>query len=399
MIIFKTLLLASLALTSLSIYAQAPRKMTMMFYLDNQNGDHVDDYVTRVQEKVSYYSQLYSKSAIQWITISNESNSQYLREQRLVIKTYKNGTATQIKELKGMTLSSPDTLNQFTQEGLKLGGDFNALFMVDHGFGDEGIMSTYLVSERGRELKAMRNIDVGPSILNAEMKTRKKVNVIVMDACLMGSIEAISDYLVGGLRIPIVTSENTTLPTNGGSNYDRFFAMLAKTNNSSLTGIQLGQLFVTANKGNPSANYSLIDLNSMAGKMIFEQFQSVQGDLVKLVAKNKSKIIEYLMNLPRDPTIQGGVYDLITLLETFEQFSKENPVLLQKLARLKTSLKQVILATENDNSGSRETGLSVRVSIGGKTAAAIQQRLKNYSGQSFAQRTKWDEIIKLFLSN
>jgi Clostripain family len=389
------LLILVLFLTSFSVYAQktVKQKINFMFYLDNQNGDHVDDYVRRIHEQVSNFSQQYAQLDINWLTIINQNSSVLKKDQNLVISEHKLGIETKIAALPGADFSSPETLKKFIETALNIKSDFNVLVLVNHGLGDEGIMTTALQTDQAIEVKAMSNIDMAKSIVAAESVSQKKIDLIVLDACLMGSIEVIADFSVVGLNTPLVLSENTTIPTSGGTDYHQFFLLLSKQiTKKPVTAIEMGKLFVKANIKNPSANYALIDLNTFNKNQILSQFNNLSENINVLLKKDQAKIFNLINSAAPSIAIQGGVYDLGAVLSILEKKANQSDFK-KKIAALRTSLKQTILISETDNLQTYESGISIRLFVGGMNEKQRDAKLKRYNDLYFSKQTKWIETV------
>ncbi len=189
---------------------------TIMFYLDNQNGDYVDSYIYRQLEAVKELSR--KNLTIRWVTIIGQSGGQAgrrsfeLKDQNLYVNEWVNGSGvplgdfkTEQKDLKP-SFSEPEVLAYFVEKGLSLGSGRNILVMADHGAGSYGLMTTSL-KENGKSLNGvMSNKDAAASIAGAMRKTNSRIDLVVLDACLMSGIEAMTDYRKAGLEMPVVAN-------------------------------------------------------------------------------------------------------------------------------------------------------------------------------------------------
>jgi hypothetical protein len=393
-----------LTLAPATVSAQSPQKtLSLLFYLDNQNSDDVDTYVTDSLSTIEALAGAFSNLPINWITISRKSNGTALKDQRLVIERHGSGQSSILGTLDSALFSDSASLKKFLTAGYSLKADHTVLFMVDHGLGDRGIMTTEIIEAGRPKVSAMSNTAMAQAIVSASAEANRKLDLVVLDACLMGSIEAVLDYTLAGLTLPIVVSENVTKPRSGGLGYQKVLkALLAIYHKDGFDALRWGQAVVANTRKNVNVNFSLIDLNAVKSSgiatAIGEFAIALQANYSKdTKGQNRfKKLFDYAGIEGPSPGFESLTIDFLYLAKRALVIYKADPKVVTAAKKIVQGLTSSILATENDFPSTLENGLSIRYMVGAITPQAREEKLKIYSSLAFSQETGWNKIVKLY---
>ncbi|MEI7529155.1 MAG: clostripain-related cysteine peptidase [Elusimicrobiota bacterium] len=408
--------------------AKAPA--AVLFYLDNQNGDYVDSYIARQLPAIAELSR--ANRTVRWITLyeknalaSPAQHSLELKDQSLVVSEWVNGEQVPLgspaAELKGAkpSISNPEVLAYFLRKGLALGAEHNILVMADHGIGSSGLLTNSL-KENGTPLPpVMTNPDAARAIADAMRQTGARVDLLVLDACLMSSVEVMTDLRKGGLDMPVVASENTTTPTSGSLNYGKTLGAVAQAigKGQAFDALAFGATIVKLSKGNNAINISLVNLklldDALLGKMK-TLFAALAEDL-KDPKKNKAYSAALTAKITADKTISVGVteIDLLTYLEMLQKVKalsdgvKAGALELGGAAFPQTASgdpAKLLAAWENDQPAYvSQKGLSIMHPLYTDTPAADPDVVQSFMGTcrqaeslAFSALTGWDKVLKAY---
>ncbi|MEI7528029.1 MAG: clostripain-related cysteine peptidase [Elusimicrobiota bacterium] len=402
----------------------------VLFYLDNQNGDYVDSYIARQLPAIAELSR--ANRAVRWVTLYEKNalanpaqHSLELKDQSLVVSEWVNGEQVPLgnpaAELNGAkpSISNPEILAYFLGKGLSLDAQHNILVMADHGVGSSGLMTNSL-KENGKPLPpVMTNTDTAKAITDAGRRTGSKVDLLVLDACLMSSIEAMTDLRKGGLDIPVVASENTTTPTAGSLNYGKTLGAVAQAIGKGQTfdALGFGATIVKLSKNNDAINLSLVNLklldDALLGKLK-TLFAALAEDL-KDPKKNKAYAAAFTAKIVADKTISVGTVeiDLLTYLEMLQKIKalsdgvKAGAQELGSAAFPQTAAGdpgKLLAAWENDQPACvSQKGLSIVHPLYTDTPASDPEAVQSYTAAcrqeeslAFSALTGWDKVLKAY---
>ncbi len=398
---------------------------TLMFYLDDQNGgDYVDSYIARQLKTIEDLSR--RNRAVRWLTISAQNGAlpegkRYeLEEQNLAVTEWDGGTPvprgdfrTERKEQKP-SFSNPAVLAYFVEKGLALGSARNILVMADHGEGSHGLMTTTL-KENGKDLKEiMRNRDAAAALAGAMKKTDSRIDLIVLDACLMSSIEAMTDFREEGLEMPVVASENTTTPTSGSLNYRKVFggAADALEEGGPFDALLSGAAIVEQSKGNSAIDLSLVNLRLLT-KDLLESLNGLFSGLASELRepkKNKAYRKAFLAKITAEKTINVGETEIdlrawLQMLQKLKSLSegvRNSAAEIERTAFPETSsadVSKLVAASENDKAAyTSEKGLSIShpLVIGEEPLGVFEADCRHAESLRFSALTGWAEVLKAY---
>lgn len=403
---------------------------TIMFYLDNQNGDYVDSYIYRQLEAIKELSR--KNRTIRWVTIIGQSVGQAdgqrsfeLKDQNLYVNEWINGSAVPLgdfmSENKGLkpAFSDPGALVYFVKKGLSLGSGRNILVMADHGVGSYGLMTTSL-KENGRDLNGvMNNKAAASAIAGAMRETNSRIDLVILDACLMSGIEAMTDYRQAGLEMPVIASENTTTPTSGSLNYRKTIGAVADAIETSrpFDALLYGAMIVNLSKNNNAINLSLVNLERLTDDLLGEMrglFSGLAQDL-KEPKKNKAYRKAFLAKIVAEKTISVGAaeVDLRTYLEMLQGIKSLSGNVRMSALELEKAVfpetvsedrSRLVIVSENDQPAyTSEKGLSIAHPLISDERAPGPRESKYFADACahsesllFSSLTGWTEVLKAY---
>ncbi len=419
----------TLAITPLSMAGTTPKaSATIMFYLDNQNGDYVDSYIKNQLEVIKNLSQ--KNNTVRWVTLhekgsalSTGQRSLDIKDQNLTVNEWINGSEVLLADIKveqknlRPSFSNPEVLKYFLEKGLSLGSKHNILVMADHGVGSYGLMTTSL-TENGKALnEVMSNREAAAAIAGAMKNTHAQIDLIIFDACLMANIEAVTDYRKAGLEMPVVASEDTTTPTSGSLNYEKTIGALAKELEKGrlFDSLLFGAMIVKQSKNNNAINISLINLKVLTDD-ILNKLSHLFADLTTdLKEPDKNKVYsEFLEARIVDDKTMGvdNEVDLRTYLEMLQKIKVLSKEVKESALELETALfsktvapdnSKLVVVSENDQSDvTSEKGLSIVHPIKpdmheAETVKFFINDCKHSESLLFSSLTGWTEVLKAYV--
>lgn len=401
---------------------------TIMFYLDNQNGDYVDAYIARQLTAIKTLSERNRK--IRWLTMTEENGlsspgnrSLDIKDQHLVVSEWINGEQAKIGEIRygqenlTPSLSESGTLKFFLKKGLSLDSEHNILIMADHGVGSNGLMTSSLTDGASIHLNGiMTNHDAARAIEEASKEENSKIDLIIFDACLMSNIQALTDYRVAGLDIPIVASEDTTTPTSDSLDYIRTIGAVADAIEKNLSddAILWGTMIVNLSKGNNAINVALINLKVLSNDILSQMkdlFARLASELKK-DKQNKEYSDAYINGVVADKTtgVFGGV-DLASYLKMLQKMKSFGVDIKGLAAKLESELfattakadrSKLVVIAENDQSAvTYQKGISIDHAT--KPDPTDQEQMnffrsdcKHSESTVFTTLTGWSEVLKAY---
>ncbi len=408
--------------------AKAPA--AVLFYLNNQNGDYVDSYIARQVPVIKELSR--ANRAVRWVTIYEKNalanpakHSLDLKDQSLVISEWVNGEQrplgdpdTELEHVK-QSFSNPAVLDYFLAKGLSLGSEHNILVMANHGVGSSGLMTNSL-EENGKPLPpVMTNADAAKAILGAERRTGGKVDLLVLDACLMSGIETMTDFRKGGLDMPVVASENTTTPTDNSLNYRKTLGAVEQAigKGQAFDALGFGAMIVKLSKGNNAINLSLVNLklldDALLGKM--RTFFSALAEDLKEPKKNKAYSNALVAKITADKTISVGAseIDLLGYLEMIQKIKVMSEGVKAGAKELGGEVfpqtaagdpAKLLAAWENDQPAYvSQSGLSIVHPLYTDDPASDPEAVQSFiatckdaESLTFSALTGWDKVLKAY---
>lgn len=408
---------------------QAKAPATIMFYLDNQNGDYVDTYIYRQLEAINELSR--KNRTIRWVTIIGQSGGRAgqrsfeLKDQNLYVNEWVNGSAVPLGDFKAgqqdlkPSFSNFEVLEYFVEKGLSLGSERNILVMADHGAGSYGLMTTSL-KENGKDLNGiMSNKDAASAVAGAMRKTNSRIDLLILDACLMSGIEAMTDYRQAGLEMPVVASENTTTPTNGSLNYRKTIGAVAAAieNGRPFDALFFGAMIVNLSRNNNAINLALVNLNLLTDDLLGRMnglFSGLAGDL-REPKRNKAYRKAFLAKTVAEKTINVGAAEIdlrtyLEMLQGIKSLSEEvrrSALELEKAVFPETTAEdrtRLVVVSENDQAAyTSEKGLSITHPLlsggqapGPRESGFFADACAHSGSLLFSSLTGWTEVLKAY---
>lgn len=379
--------------------------LTLMFYLNNQNDDHVDGYVMEHYRKLAVLARKYESVRFLFILDKAKLNAaRPANSDELSIETMEAGLLVQLEKIRNRNFADAEVLERFLTLGLQYGSGTNVLVMSDHGDADLGLMTTSFpdpASLTGK-ISEMKLGNAAAAIDKACGATGRKLDLLVLDACIMGNIEALSELArAKGLRF-VVASENATIPSfpsTGVPVAEIIGAILAGGRGPDPKDIGSG--FINGTKSNTSADLGLFDLEAMRTSFL-------PGDMNEystLLARNPllvKKVLAVLNLQKRSPNIGYFFTDFKALINAVTKVSgsaawkakNDAQALIGVGEKLLADIETFQLAFETDKKDVFESGLTIRTSFQVPSNPDAVKKIKNnYGSLVFPENTKWDLVI------
>ncbi|MFH0803303.1 MAG: clostripain-related cysteine peptidase [bacterium] len=296
-----------------------------------------------------------------------------------------------VKEYGPTDMASPKTLKDFLVDAVKrYPADHVALILNDHGGGFTGAM--YDDGSGG----FMTVPKIRQAIEDAEKITGKKLDIIGMDACLMGETE-VAYELKDSAKYLLASEES-----EGGAGWSYDSMLGGKTLSTSIQKLQkalksrievgpeeFSKIVVDVNRKHSEdiPTFSATDLSKMN---ILKDSVNTLAEAM-LASKDKANIrtaISKSENYGSGYTPYKDLRDVVDMANKMIETSKDKAVK-EAAKALIESLGTVVLANENDPSAHPEShGLSIYA-----PTRASGQLGYGYNELSFPKDTKWDEAI------
>lgn len=379
--------------------------LTLMFYLNNQNEDHVDGYVMSHYRKLAALARKYEAVRFLFILDKAKLNSSHPgNSNELSVETVEEGLLVQLEKIRNRNFADAEVLNRFLTLGLQYGSGTNVLVMSDHGDADLGLMTTSFpdpASLTGK-ISEMKLADAAAAIDKASGAAGTKLDLLVLDACLMGNIEVLSELArAKGLRF-VVASENATIPSFpsiGVPVADIIGDILAGGRGSGPK--DMGAAFINGTKNNTSADLGLFDLEALRTSFLpadMKEFSNLLAGNPLLV----KKVLAVLNGQKRSPNIGYFFTDFKALINAVTKVSgspawkakNDAQELIGVGKRLIADIETFQLAFETDKKDVFETGLTIRTSFQVPSNPGAVEKIKNnYRSLVFQKNTGWGLVI------
>ncbi|GAB6887955.1 hypothetical protein JCM13304A_14530 [Desulfothermus okinawensis JCM 13304] len=244
-------------------------KWTVIVYMDGDNS-----LCTEIDNDLNEISKIGSSKDVN-VVVQTDSNSDTTK--RYFILQNENRLLADLGEL---NMAEPDTLIDFVTWAVdNYPAEHYLLVLWDHGTGFKSIRAKRDIFEDDTSNGVAMSIpDLGYSLAKIKEHIGKKIDIVGMDACLMGMVEIA--YEIKDYADFMVASENTE--PFAGWPYDAILSYLIKDKEGNITSYDLSkkivELFVSSYTSSDEATLSAIDLSKMDS--LIDSLSDFTGDLI-----------------------------------------------------------------------------------------------------------------------
>ncbi|MBC7474889.1 MAG: hypothetical protein H7263_11400 [Candidatus Sericytochromatia bacterium] len=363
---------------------KAQKKVTLLSYMafDNDKGGYRNELVPMLN-----FHELSGTSSIMNMVLQTDSAEENDTKRYLVIG---DGDSSKIV--------SPYT--QFTKE--QDSGDYKVLQrFVKWGFSSYSSQIKILdIDNHGGAFMGIAKDDTSSSLISLPNLAKgikagiNHLDILNMDACLMGTIEAA--YELRDVADVTIGSEDSTLAT--GMMYTKSLpTILAQSKNTEAIAINIildsdrnGKDFLRRpnKKGKIPDIFTIAAYRSSAMKPLITELNNLSQILISKLPAQKQAInvaISGTHPLNVDGDDMGGQRDLYELLARLNTIMTD-PAIKTAIARTHDALNKSIVIARIHNAEKHAQGLAINVS-------ASQVQTDTYQATAFAKDSKWDELI------
>lgn len=315
-----------------------------------------------------------------------------------------------VKELGDIDLSESKNLEDFLVWAVQNNpAEHYAFILADHGDGFIGALSDY------KTKKPMPLKDIQKTLQNVKDKTGVKSDVLIMDGCLMGEVEAA--YQLRGNTRYYIASENINrsfLP------YHEIFDAcgIEKKRDGDLTALEMAKIITDSVTNSNTNDFSTtVALNMIKLEQLIQKIKTLSTALLnsnipKEVFQNiisKSKGL-YLGANPSGEVPFADYRDFKHLIQLIRDEEKIKDIEIKKAAGDILTFLETGIIIEKSGNIQNENGLSIYVPEEGLNPDKIPHKppsginltkediINQYKELDFIKETQWDKVLEKFAS-
>lgn len=372
-------------------------RWTFMVYLCSDNNLEYYDYLD-VKEMESVGSSRQVNILVQWDRKGFDDSVDWSGCRRYYVVQDPEGSdeikSTLIEDMGDVNMGDPDNLVNFVQWGINnYPADKYAVILWNHGSGWK------LQTEKKEPTKSICEDDTSGDSLSLEEVARafesikssagKKIEMVGMDACVMGMIEVaypLRNY------VNYVTFSQASEPASGWS-YDGFLQELV--NNPYMSGKQLGVYIVESYgeyySSNGSVTQSCIDLSEIENLTTkineFSNYSLESTTAEKAIMNSCGESTQTFDSLFSEYKDMGDFMDRVISDTEDDQIG----IYAQEVL---TALDSTVVASYKGSALKTASGLSIWI----PDSSEFSRDLTTYQQLEFGEDTRWDEFIEEILT-
>ena len=292
-----------------------------------------------------------------------------------------------LKDMGQVNMADPKELADFVEWGIKnYPAENYMLVMSDHGMGWFGALE----DESHKGWMSMPMIE--DALKTAQKATGEKINVIGLDACLMGGLEP--GYQLREVADYMVASQNTE-GAEGWPYLKIFTSKLMKEIQRSLDSkFTISPEQVAKKAVNDSAGFSSISTLSAIDLSQMKYVAEATDDFARAIMSTDTSMVD-LRKIARSTKQWHGFSDQIDFAERIMKdptITDEN--LKEAAEAMINAVSDAVIAEYHSPGQKGANGLSLEISPnGGDKAATIKGNKVKYGDLAFAKDTLWDEAM------